>query len=329
MEERATVGTAKAVKEWSAVVEALGQGKQAVLLRKYAPARRDFLLYPTYEFARRKKYLDTFQPEYRTLAKGAVEAKKPKLTEIKYLASIVQVIRVEKADLPSLAKLTGLYIWTVEHVEKYFSQAEEAFVWILKVERLGLPVSVKDLGRGAITYANLPQTISIEPRFAVLSDDALATIESQIRQGIKVRIEKPPETEVKETPEMSHNRLRDMIQEIGVRENRIAETEYPIDGYRLDVIWKRIAAGTPSHVFEVQIGGNLELALTKLKHAWDKWNSFPYLVTTDEDAPRAQSLLEGSFHEMGHIARVVDWKDVTRLYDLLGEASTLKSKIGL
>lgn len=98
--------------------------------------------------------------------------------------------------------------------------------------------------------------------------------------------------------------MRDMIQEIGVRENRIAKTEYPIDGYRFDVIWKRIAAGTPSHVFEVQIEGNLELALTKLKHAWDKWNSFP---TTDEDAPRAQSLLEGSFHEMGYIARIVDW----------------------
>ena len=62
--------------------------------------------------------------------------------------------------------------------------------------------------------------------------------------------------------------------------------------------------------------------MTKLKHAWDKWNSFPYLVMTDEDAPRAQSLLEGSFHEMGHVARVVDWRDVTRLYDLLGEAST-------
>ena len=55
----------------------------------------------------------------------------------------------------------------------------------------------------------------------------------------------------------------------------------------------------------------------------------PYLVTTDEDTPRAQSLLEGSFHEMGHIARVVDWRDVAQLYDLLGEASTLKSKIGL
>lgn len=310
-------------------MEALSQGKQTILLRKYAPARREFLLYPTYEFARHKNYLDTFQAEYRAVAKQAVAAKRAKLTEIKCFASVAQVIRVEKADLPSLRTLSRLYIWTPEHVQRYFAQADEAFVWLLKVELLSTPGIIKDLPRGAITYANLPEPIPTDGRSPVLSDDLLRTVESQVRDGIKVRIEKPPEKEVKETPEMSHNRLRDMIQEIGVRENRIAETEYPIDGYRLDVIWKRIAAGTPSHVFEVQIGGNLELALTKLKHAWDKWNSFPYLVTTDEDAPRAQSLLEGSFHEMGHIARVVDWRDVARLYDLLGEASTLKSKIGL
>jgi hypothetical protein len=85
----------------------------------------------------------------------------------------------------------------------------------------------------------------------------------------------------------------------------------------------------PSHVFEVQIGGNLEQALTKLKHAWDKLNSIPYLVTTDEDAAKARSLLEGSFHAMGHIAKVIDWKDIASLYGLLNQAYELRSRIGL
>jgi hypothetical protein len=41
----------------------------------------------------------------------------------------------------------------------------------------------------------------------------------------------------------------------------------------------------PLHVFEVQIGGNLEQALTKLKHTWDKWNR----VYTKQTYPRKES----------------------------------------
>jgi predicted RNA-binding protein len=165
----------------------------------------------------------------------------------------------------------------------------------------------------------------------VISDAALESVKGQIEASIlKARSAvEVVERKVTEEPEVSHNQLRDMIRDIGLRENRIAETEYVIDSYRLDVVWKRIKAGTPSHVFEVQIGGNLEQGLTKLKHAWDKWNSIPYLVTTEDDAAKARSLLEGSFHEMGHVAKVIDWRDITRLYELLNQAYTLRSRMGL
>jgi hypothetical protein len=165
----------------------------------------------------------------------------------------------------------------------------------------------------------------------VVTDETLKLVKSRIDTSIsKARPQiEIVERRVLEEPEVSHNRLRDMVRDIGLRENRIAETEYPIDSYRLDVVWKSIKAGIPSHVFEVQIGGNLEQALTKLKHACDKWNSIPYLVTTEEDAAKARSLLEGSFHEMGHVARVVNWKDVARLYDLLNQTYVLRSRIGL
>jgi hypothetical protein len=46
----------------------------------------------------------------------------------------------------------------------------------------------------------------------------------------------------------------------------------------------------------------------------------------------ARSLLEGSFHEMGHVAKVIDWKDIASLYELLNHAKTvnrLKSKLRL
>jgi predicted RNA-binding protein len=301
------------------------------LLRKYAPARREFFLYPTYEFARPKDYLERFQPQYREFVKHVVSSKPKKMTDIRYYASADFVFHIEKADLPSLGDMAGLYIWTPEHVAGYFSDSDEAFVWLLKVYRLSEPARIPDLGRGAINYANLRQPISTQGAVPVITDEVLHSIKMRIQAPISTMRSKIEVAEKKiiEQPELSHNQLRDMIRDIGLRENRIAETEYPIDSYRLDVIWKRIKAGTPSHVFEVQIGGNLEQALTKLKHAWDKWNSIPYLVTTYEDAAKARSLLEGSFHEMGHVAKVIDWKDIAKLYELLNQAYILRSKMGL
>jgi predicted RNA-binding protein len=124
-----------------------------------------------------------------------------------------------------------------------------------------------------------------------------------------------------------HNEIRDMLFEIGKIEGRIAEVEYPMDNLRLDVVWKTIRAGNPKWVFEVQMAGNFYEALTKLKHAWDKWNSKPFLVTTDHYIAMAKSLLEGSFHEMRDDARIVNWQQIVRLHQLLKEAHKIRSEI--
>jgi hypothetical protein len=126
---------------------------------------------------------------------------------------------------------------------------------------------------------------------------------------------------------LKHNEIRDMLLEIGKIEGKIAEVEYPIDNLRLDVAWKTIASGNPKWAFEVQMGGNFYEALTKLKHAWDKWNSKPFLVTTDRYMMQARSLLEGSFHEMKDDARLVNWKRIVELHKLLTEAHRIKSEI--
>jgi len=124
-----------------------------------------------------------------------------------------------------------------------------------------------------------------------------------------------------------HNEIRDMILEIGQIEGKVAEVEYPIDSLRLDVVWKTITAGNPKWAFEVQMGGNFYEALTKLKHAWDKWNSKPFLVTTDPYVAQAKALLEGSFHEMREDARIVNWEKIVKLHHLLKEAHKIRSEI--
>jgi methionyl-tRNA formyltransferase len=118
-----------------------------------------------------------------------------------------------------------------------------------------------------------------------------------------------------------------MILEIGQIEGKVAEVEYPIDNLRLDVVWKTITAGNPKWAFEVQMGGNFYEALTKLKHAWDKWNSKPFLVTTDPYVAQAKALLEGSFHEMREDARIANWEKIVKLHQLLKEAHKIKSEI--
>jgi hypothetical protein len=130
-------------------------------------------------------------------------------------------------------------------------------------------------------------------------------------------------------PLPSHNEIRDMMGEMGKFRGWISEVEYPIDNMRLDVVWKRIRAGNPSHAFEVQIGGNFFEALTKLKHAWDKWNSTPFLVTTEKYEAEAKQLLEGSFHEIEHVAKIVNWKKIKDLYEAEKKARDLKDEIGV
>jgi len=154
---------------------------------------------------------------------------------------------------------------------------------------------------------------------------------AEVKEEIAKPLEKPkPEVEEEEAPLIpSHNEIRDMIYEIGKFEGRISEIEYPIDNLRLDVAWKRIRAGNPSHAFEVQIGGNFFEALTKLKHTWDKWNSKPFLVTTEKYEAEAKLLLEGSFHEIEHVARIVNWRKIKDLYEAERKAKDIRAEIGL
>jgi len=126
----------------------------------------------------------------------------------------------------------------------------------------------------------------------------------------------------------NHNEIRDLISEIGKLEGKICEIEYPIDSYRLDVAWKRIKAGNPSHAFEVHLHGDFFEALTKLKHAWDKWNSEPFLITTEEYSEKAKLLLEGSFHEIQEVTRIIGWNKILQLHRLEKDLARTKTELG-
>jgi len=132
-------------------------------------------------------------------------------------------------------------------------------------------------------------------------------------------------------PKSIHEDMKDKLIELGRLEGFIVEKEYlfPDIRERLDVVWRRVPASVPTYVFEVQIGGNLHQALTKLKHAHDIWNSNIFLIIKDEDQSRVKSLLSGAFHEISEVLKVLTVKMINELYDLQRRDHELKRKAGL
>jgi hypothetical protein len=125
--------------------------------------------------------------------------------------------------------------------------------------------------------------------------------------------------------EVSHKEAQQMLVEIGRLLGRHAEAEF--DYY--DVVWRESPASPRlSHVFEVQIAGSVDSALTRLKHAYDAQRSRPFLVIADERAARfADRRLTGSFHEIGDAITVIGTGELKRLYDALKSHQELLTRI--
>ena len=155
---------------------------------------------------------------------------------------------------------------------------------------------------------------------------------TQFEYEAEVGIGKPKPSEEyisAETLELSHDKVKDMIFEIGKIHRYITDKEYMINADRLDVVWRRVEKSVPTYAFEVQIGGDLYHALAKLKHAYDIWNSNIYVVTAEEYRNKIEELLAGTFHEIRNILNIISLKDIKDLYSLQLRDVKLRKKIGL
>jgi predicted RNA-binding protein len=121
-------------------------------------------------------------------------------------------------------------------------------------------------------------------------------------------------SQMHEKTPLSHDDLQKKLIEIGTLQNFIAEKEYPLDGEKLDVVWRRVVKSVPTYVFEVQIGGDIYHALGKLKHAFDLWNSHIYFVASEKDYGKAATLLSGTFHEINNRIKHIELDKIEELY---------------
>ncbi|AUB58812.1 restriction endonuclease [Methanobacterium sp. MZ-A1] len=155
----------KCLNEWNATVEALGQGKQTILIRNYNTTLPNFILYPTVSYALKDNYLESFQPKYRDFVEeNALPLKENSKFLVKYFAKVEKVI---EKPVSRVGSLKNYYIWTSEHVKSYMN-TPKAKVWILRVYELKEPV-MAERTRG-MRYANLLEPVSLEGIKPVLTD---------------------------------------------------------------------------------------------------------------------------------------------------------------
>jgi Uncharacterized protein conserved in bacteria len=167
----------KCLNEWNATVEALGQGKQTILIRNYNTTLPNFILYPTVSYALKDNYLESFQPKYRDFVEeNALPIKENNKFLVKYFAKVEKVI---EKSVSRLGYLKNYYIWTSEHVKSYMN-TPKAKVWILRVYQLEEPV-MAERTRG-MRYANLLAPVSLEGIKPVLSDSEFLKTVQEIQK---------------------------------------------------------------------------------------------------------------------------------------------------
>jgi hypothetical protein len=135
-----------------------------------------------------------------------------------------------------------------------------------------------------------------------------------------------PAAATREAPRaVSHQEAQAMLVEIGAMLGRHAEAEFEY----YDVVWRDTTTSPRlSHVFEVQVAGSVDSALTRLKQAYDLQRSRPFLVVADErSATFAGKRLTGSFHEIWDVITVIGVGDLRRLYEALKSQQTLLEKL--
>src|SRR5262245_1837561 len=127
--------------------------------------------------------------------------------------------------------------------------------------------------------------------------------------------ELPPARTGRSTSAITHRDAQAMLVEIGLMLGYFAEAE--IEYY--DVVWRQTASAPRlSHVFEVQISGSVDSALTRLKQAFDTQRSRIFLVIADErDNTFARKRLAGSFHEIWEAVTVIGVGELKQLHEML------------
>lgn len=177
-----------ALKEWSAAVHALLDGRQRVLLRKggiaekrFAVEAEEFLLFPTVAHS----HAERVRPEHRDLLAPAAPDSTDDQVVIRVAAKVVAAVGVERDD--GLADIEDLHIWTGDSVRADrldFRPRHRLTVLVVQAVPLVEPIPLPRAPQygGCTSWVQLPVRVELgEP---VCDTDALAAIAGRVRAAV-------------------------------------------------------------------------------------------------------------------------------------------------
>lgn len=179
-----------ALKEWAAVVDAAGQGRHLLLLRKGGLADpeegftlkcREFFLYPTWEHQRPQYVRSEFQDRFRQLAKAPTQPRSQVPVQVYAGVAFHKQIR----DPTVLAALEKFHIWSVEFLQQRAAYKPElpTQLLVIRAYRLPRPIAhaVGPEEAGCRSWVDLAQDLSLEGAQPVLENRRFRAALEEIR----------------------------------------------------------------------------------------------------------------------------------------------------
>jgi hypothetical protein len=180
-----TVATQPGLKEWSAAVHALLDGRQAVLLRKggihekrFDVAASRFLLFPTIAHS----HAERVRAEHRDLLAPSAADSTADAVVLRAGAKVVARVEVTRPD--RLGEIEPLHIWTAESVRADrldFRPRHRLTVLVVQAFCLVEPIRVPRTPdyAGCVSWVQLP----VSPKWGapVHDDAALADVAAEVR----------------------------------------------------------------------------------------------------------------------------------------------------
>ena len=177
-----------ALKEWSAAVHALLDGRQTVLLRKggihekrFAVAAEEFLLFPTVAHS----HAERVRPEHRDLLAQSAPDSTDDHIVVRAAAKVIAAVSVSNTE--GLADIDGLHIWTAASVQADrldFRPRHELTVLVVQAFPLAEPFRLTREPHygGCTSWVQLPATAALgDP---VHDAAALAGIAARVRAAV-------------------------------------------------------------------------------------------------------------------------------------------------
>jgi hypothetical protein len=183
--------TMPALKEWSAVVHALLDGRQRVLLRKGGigekrfdvTVAREFMLFPTVAHG----YAERVRPEFRDLLGTAAPDSTDDRFVVRAAAKVVAALPVNRPD--NIAAIEDLHIWTTESVRRDrldFRPKHRLVVLVVQAVPLLAPVELPRVSdyAGCTSWVQLP--LGDPPLGVPVHDEAsLREIVARVRDAVE------------------------------------------------------------------------------------------------------------------------------------------------